>query len=157
MEKIATDTYSFADIRKGGFVYVDKTAILKILADGSLGKQFFVARPRRFGKSLAVSTLQCLFEGRRELFKGLAIEPEWNWAETYPVLKLDMGSCQGDTVAAIEEKGSLMLRKESSRLGVPLYNGSASSQFDMLITDLAQKHGGKMVLLVDEYDKPLSC
>ena len=49
MEKIATDTYSFADIRKGGFAYVDKTAILKILADGSLGKQFFVARPRRFG------------------------------------------------------------------------------------------------------------
>ena len=75
MERIATDTYSFADIRKSGFVYVDKTGILKILADGSLGKQFFVARPRRFGKSLAVSTFQCLFEGRRELFKGLAIEP----------------------------------------------------------------------------------
>ena len=155
MEKIATDIYSFADIREGGFVYVDKTAILKTLADGSIGKQFFIARPRRFGKSLAVSTLQCLFEGRRELFKGLAIEPEWDWSKTYPVLKLDMGSCQGDTVAAIEEKVSLMLRKESSRLGVPLYNGSASSQFDMLITDLAQKHGGKMVLLVDEYDKPI--
>ena len=58
MEKIATDTYSFADIRNGGFVYVDKTAILKTLADGSLGKQFFIARPRRFGKSLAISTLQ---------------------------------------------------------------------------------------------------
>ena len=53
MEKIATDTYSFSDVRKGGFVYVDKTAILKTLADGSIGKQFFVARPRRFGKSLA--------------------------------------------------------------------------------------------------------
>ena len=49
MEKIATDTYSFADIRKGGFVYVDKTAILKILADGSIGRQLFIARPRRFG------------------------------------------------------------------------------------------------------------
>ena len=94
MEKIATDTYSFSDIRKGGFVYVDKTAILKTLADGSLGKQFFIARPRRFGKSLAISTLQCLFEGRRELFKGLAIEPSWGWSKTYPVLKLDMDSCQ---------------------------------------------------------------
>ena len=78
MEKIATDTYSFSDIREGGFVYVDKTAVLKTLADGSLGKQFFVARPRRFGTSLAISTLQCLFEGRRGLFKGLAIEPEWD-------------------------------------------------------------------------------
>ena len=58
MEKIATDTYSFADLRNGGFVYVDKTAILKTLADESIGKQFFVARPRRFGKSLAISTLE---------------------------------------------------------------------------------------------------
>ena len=94
MERIATDTYSFERIREGGFVYVDKTAILKTLADGSLGTQFFVARPRRFGKSLAISTLQCIFEGRRELFKGLAIEPSWGWSKTYPVLKLDMDSCQ---------------------------------------------------------------
>ena len=65
MEKIATDTYSFERIREGGFVYVDKTAILKTLADGSLGTQFFVARPWRFGKSLAISTLQCIFEVRR--------------------------------------------------------------------------------------------
>ena len=155
MEKIATDTYSFSDIRNGGFVYVDKTAILKLLADGSLGKQFFVARPRRFGKSLAISTLQCLFEGRRELFKGLAIESEWDWSKTYPVLKLDMGSCQGDTLEAIEEKVSVLFQKESARLGIPLRSGSVSSQFDLLISDLAQKHGGKIVLLVDEYDKPL--
>ncbi len=155
MEKIATDTYSFSDIREGGFVYVDKTAILKTLADGSLGKQFFVARPRRFGKSLAVSTLQCLFEGRRELFKGLAIEPVWDWSKTYPVLKLDMGSCQGDTVEAIEEKVGVLFQKESFRLGVPLRSGSVSAQFDLLMSDLANKHGGKIVLLVDEYDKPL--
>ena len=155
MEKIATDTYSFERIREGGFVYVDKTAILKTLADGSLGTQFFVARPRRFGKSLAISTFQCLFEGRRGLFKGLAIEPGWDWSKTYPVLKLDMGSCQGDSVEEIEERIGVMFRKESARLGVPLYEGSVSAQFDMLINDLAQKHGGKMVLLVDEYDKPL--
>ena len=67
MEKAATDIYTFENLRKGGYTYVDKTAILKTLADGSLGKQFFVARPRRFGKSLAISTLQCLFEGRRSI------------------------------------------------------------------------------------------
>jgi len=70
MERIATDTYSFEDIRQGGFVYVDKTAILKPLADGLHGKQFFIARPRRFGKSLAVSTLQSLFERRRDQGSG---------------------------------------------------------------------------------------
>ena len=155
MEKIATDTFSFERIRQNGFVYVDKTAILKTLADGSLGSQFFVARPRRFGKSLAISTLQCLFEGRRDLFKGLAIESEWDWSKTYPVLKLDMGSCQGDTVEDIEARLGVLFQKESARLGVPLRAGSVSAQFDFLIYDLAQKNGGKMVLLVDEYDKPL--
>ena len=156
MEKIATDTYSFTDIRQGGFVYVDKTAILKQLADGSLGKQFFVARPRRFGKSLAISTLQCLFEGRRELFKGLAIEPDWDWTKTYPVLKLDMGSCQASSVAELWKKIDTLLESESRRLGVPLHGLDVSARFRFMIEDLsATNPEKKMVLLVDEYDKPL--
>ena len=156
MEKITTDTYSFVDIRKGGFVYVDKTATLKILADGSLGKQFFVARPRRFGKSLAISTLQCLFEGRRELFKGLAIEPVWDWSKTYPVLKLDMGSCQAASVADLWRKIGTLLESESRRLKMPLHGEDASARFRFMIEDLAAANpDGKMVLLVDEYDKPL--
>ena len=80
MEKAATDIYTFGNLRKGGYSYVDKTAILKKLADDSRGRQFFIARPRRFGKSLAVSTLKSLFEGKRELFEGLAIEPVWDWS-----------------------------------------------------------------------------
>ena len=156
MEKIATDTYSFADIRRGGFVYVDKTAILKTLADGSLGKQFFVARPRRFGKSLAVSTLQCLFEGRRDLFKGLAIEPDWDWSKTYPVLKLDMGSCQAASAADLWRKIDTLLESESRRLKTPLHGVDASARFRFMIEDLAAASPeNKMVLLVDEYDKPL--
>ena len=169
MEKIATDTYSFEDVREGGFVYVDKTATLKTLADGSLGKQFFVARPRRFGKSLAVSTLQCLFEGRRDLFRGLAIESDWDWNKAWPVLKLDMGSCQGETLAEVKERISLMLLKESERLKVPLRGGDdISNQFNLLLTDIANRNvgidgkldpasgkDGRVVLLVDEYDKPL--
>ena len=168
MEKIATDTYSFERIRNGGFVYVDKTAILKILADGSIGTQFFVARPRRFGKSLAISTLQCLFEGRRELFQGLAIEPEWDWSKTYPVLKLDMGSCQAASVAELWTKIGTMLRAESERLGVPLRKDEpVCGQFRFLMSDMiaaADRQAkaknqeatvDKMVLLVDEYDKPL--
>ena len=168
MERIATDTYSFERIREGGFVYVDKTAILKTLADGSLGTQFFVARPRRFGKSLAISTLQCLFEGRRELFKGLAIEPSWDWSKTYPVLKLDMGSCQAASVKDLWRKIDTMLKAESERLGVPLRTDEPSSgKFRFLMSDMIaaadkkakekepQSCVDKMVLLVDEYDKPL--
>ena len=157
MERIATDTYSFERIREGGFVYVDKTAILKTLADGSLGTQFFIARPRRFGKSLAVSTLQCLFEGRRDLFRGLAIEPDWDWSKTYPVLKLDMSTCAADD--AQELKGLLrsMLRREAVRLGLPRPEGATPGDaFLQFCTDLAANtKGGKFVLLVDEYDKPL--
>jgi hypothetical protein len=156
MERIATDTYSFERIREGGFVYVDKTAILKTLADGSLGKQFFVARPRRFGKSLAISTLQCLFEGRRELFKGLAIEPSWDWSKTYPVLKLDMGSCQAASVKDLWRKIDTMLKAESERLKTHLHGEDASARFRFMIEDLAASNPDrKMVLLVDEYDKPL--
>ena len=102
MEKAATDIYTFENLRKGGYSYVDKTAILKDLADDSRGRQFFIARPRRFGKSLAVSTLKCLFEGRRDLFKGLAIEPEWDWSRNWPVIHLDMGSAQTATVPELE-------------------------------------------------------
>ena len=157
MEKIATDTYSFEDVRQGGFVYVDKTAILKRLADGSIGKQFFVARPRRFGKSLAVSTLQCLFEGRRDLFRGLAIEPGWDWSKTYPVIKLDMGACQAATVAEFREYVSSVLRFEADRLGVAFTESTLPSiSFRGLIENAAKMSPeGRCVLLVDEYDKPL--
>ena len=157
MEKIATDTYSFERVREGGFVYVDKTAILKTLADGSIGTQFFIARPRRFGKSLAVSTLQCLFEGRRDLFRGLAIEPGWDWSKTYPVIKLDMGACQAATVAEFREYVSSVLRFEADRLGVAFTESTLPSiSFRGLIENAAKMSPeGRCVLLVDEYDKPL--
>ena len=81
MERIATDIYTFSKLRNEGFTYVDKTDELYAMASGEAGKQFFISRPRRFGKSLAVSTLRCLFEGKHELFRGLAIEPEWDWSK----------------------------------------------------------------------------
>ena len=87
MEKVATDIYSFRKLRENGFAYVDKTALLLPLCDLSIGTQFFIARPRRFGKSLLVSTLHCLFEGRRELFHGLAIEPKWESRGDRPLIE----------------------------------------------------------------------
>ncbi|MDO5318790.1 MAG: AAA family ATPase [bacterium] len=157
MEKAATDIYSFRKLRENGFTYVDKTAILLPLCDMSIGSQFFMARPRRFGKSLLVSTLHCLFEGRRELFKGLAIEPKWDWSKSWPVIHLDMGSCQADTVERLWGKIRDCLVSESERLGIPLrQDTSVSGQFNFLLQDLAAKSkDGQVVLLVDEYDKPL--
>ncbi|MBP5543520.1 MAG: AAA family ATPase [Kiritimatiellae bacterium] len=91
MKPISTSTYTFSKLIGGGYVYVDKTALIHALAKEE-SPQYFIARPRRFGKSLLISTLQCLFEGRRELFRGLAIDAlPWDWTPI-PVLHLDMGS-----------------------------------------------------------------
>ena len=103
MEKVATDIYTFSRLREDGFTCVDKTEALYAMASGEAGAQFFIARPRRFGKSLAVSTLKSLFLGQRELFKGLAIESKWDWSKKWPVLHLDMGTMQYDTVEDLEK------------------------------------------------------
>ena len=158
MEKAATDIYTFHELRVKGYTYVDKTGLLLPLVDDSIGKQFFIARPRRFGKSLTVSTLHALFEGKRELFKGLAIEPKWDWSKAWTVLHLDMGSCQSDTVEGLKGKMRTMLLKEAERLGVRLRDADPSNAFSLMIDDLAAKSpskDGQVVLLVDEYDKPL--
>ena len=158
MEKVATDIYTFKELRENGFTYVDKTAKMLPLCDLSIGKQFFLARPRRFGKSLLISTLHCLFEGRRELFHGLAIEPKWDWSKAWTVLHLDMGSCQSDTVEGLKGKMRTMLLREATRLGVELRDSDPTNAFSLMIDDLAEKSpskDGQIVLLVDEYDKPL--
>ena len=157
MEKLAIDIYTFSELVKNGFTYIDKTDRLWPLVNLSVGKQFFIARPRRFGKSLTVSVLQALFEGRRDLFKGLFIEPRWDWSKTWPVLRLDLGSVQPDRAEELKGQFTTILESEASRNGVALRPGeTASDTFRNLIEDLAAKApDGQVVLLVDEYDKPL--
>ena len=176
MEKAATDIYTFENLRKGGFTYVDKTAILKELADLSRGKQFFIARPRRFGKSLAVSTLKCLFEGKRDLFECLAIEPTWDWSRKWPVIHLDMGSAQTKTVPELKRFWRDMIKDEAKRNGVAfrddenpaivlknlindLYDRALEEQRKVTVEHGSDandsKVGDQVVILIDEYDKPL--
>ena len=157
MEKIATDIYTFAELRKKGFTYVDKTDALYVMASGDVGKQFFIARPRRFGKSLAVSTLKSLFQGEHEWFAGLAIEPKWDWSKKWPVLHLDMGSMQAPNAAEFRTLLCEHLRRRAIELGVGELTGDIPSVlFTNLIDALASKSpDGQMVLLIDEYDKPL--
>ena len=157
MEKIATDIYTFARLRDEGFTYVDKTETLHAMASGESGAQYFIARPRRFGKSLAVSTLKSLFLGERELFQGLAIEPKWDWSKRWPVLHLDMGSMQAKSVDEFNELLVGFLRRRARELGVgELADTIPSILFANLIDALAaQSPDGRMVLLIDEYDKPI--
>ena len=155
LQPITTSTYSFPDVIGNGFVYVDKTAIVReLLRDGK--NQYFCARPRRFGKSLLISTLQCLFEGRRELFRGLAIDrSDYDW-KTYPVIRLDMGTMLYPEVSELKRAVSGYLREEALRLGLtPCPGEDPIEQFRVLIRDAAKTNGGKCVVLVDEYDKPL--
>ena len=157
MEKIATDIYTFAELRNEGFTYVDKTGALYAMASGESRKQFFLARPRRFGKSLAVSTFKSLFEGRRDLFQGLAIEPKWDWSKKWPVLHLDMGSMQARSVDEFNALLVSHLQRRALEMGVAgLKDTLPSILFTNLIDALAAKSpDGRMVLLVDDYDKPL--
>ena len=157
MEKLATDIYTFKNLIGDGFTYIDKTDRLWPLVNLSIGRQFFIARPRRFGKSLTVSVLQALFEGRRELFRGLFIEPLWDWSRKWPVLRLDLGSVQPDRAEQLEGLFTNLLDSEARRNGVPLRRGeTAPITFRNLVNDLAATSpDGQVVLLVDEYDKPL--
>ena len=157
MEKVATDIFSFPRLREDGFTYVDKTDILWTMASGEVGAQFFIARPRRFGKSLAVSTLKALFEGRRELFKGLAIEPKWDWAKKWPVLLLDMGTLQYDTVDELTIALKSYFRSQAASFGLSINESDTlPSIFRDLIHALSAMSADKRcVVLIDEYDKPL--
>ena len=157
MEKVATDIYTFARLREEGFTYVDKTGILHEMASGEWGAQFFIARPRRFGKSLAVSTLKSLFEGRRDFFQGLAIEPKWDWSKKWPVLHLDMGTMQYDTVENLDRAMKDYFRVQAKALGIEVDSGRLIPEIfrDMIRTLAAKSSDGRCVVLIDEYDKPL--
>lgn len=159
LERIATNTYDFEMIRTMNLAYVDKTSLIYPIANGSMGNQFFLSRPRRFGKSLLVSTLQKLFEGRRDLFDGLAIGTlPWDWSRAYPVVRLDLSACAGATTEEVVERVLVALRFEAERLGVPLRGGNdAIVAFQSLVEDVAATGpDNQMVLLIDEYDKPLA-
>ena len=157
MEKITTDISSFENLRNGGYVYVDKTGLLWRLAADREGRQFFISRPRRFGKSLMLSTLKCLFEGRRELFRGLKIEKKrWDWKKTYPVVMLNMADAVAPTVEKLRENLSDMVDGLASGFGLGSVRkvSEPGKYLGNFFGELARAQG-QFVVLVDEYDVPL--
>ncbi|MBD5207370.1 MAG: ATP-binding protein [Bacteroidales bacterium] len=147
---------SFKMLRKGGFLYVDKTMYIDKIVNGS--KYYFLGRPRRFGKSLFLSTLQAFFEGKRELFKGLyADSMDWDW-EPYPVIYLDLNPQRYQDDADFSDLDITVdetLKIHEERLGITSPNENLSARFSFLIRKLSEAMGKGVVILVDEYDKPL--
>ena len=143
----------FEKIIEGGYVYLDKTNLVYDLAHN--GNIYFLCRPRRFGKSLLVSTLKCYFEGKKELFKGLAIdklEKEW---KQYPVFHIDFNGIDF-TEAGILDKVLEEFVACSERLyGRDELALTLGSRFKAVLRNAHQQTGNRAVVLIDEYDKPL--
>ena len=144
---------NFEKIRRDGYCYIDKTALIYQLV--KTGSYYFLSRPRRFGKSLLVSTLEAYFQGKRELFEGLAIEGlEKEWKQ-YPILHLDLNAEKYDTLEALDAKLELALTEWESLYGSNPYEKSLATRFEGTIKRAAAKTGERAVILIDEYDKPM--
>ncbi len=144
---------SFDDLIMGGFLYVDKTHHLFELIKKTKGA-YFLSRPRRFGKSLTVSTLDAIFSGKRELFTDLTIgSQDYDW-KPYPVLRFDLSKHQPKDAQALNEILVRSLRFMALQWNLRLPEGTCTELFDYLLTMLDKTHG-KVVVLIDEYDKPI--
>jgi PAS domain-containing protein len=134
---------------------VDKTGLAIDLIDA--GKAYFLSRPRRFGKSLLVDTFKELFEGNRALFEGLAAEHRWDWSRRYPVIRISFGGGRMRDRDELEQRIGEMLDEHGERLGVTLPEGvrTLTGRFAALLRQTHARHGEPVVVVVDEYDKPI--
>ena len=153
MKAITSSVYSFEKLRKAGYLYVDKTEFIWKLINPA-GESYLLSRPRRFGKSLTLSTLKAVFEGKKELFQGLAIyDKPYDWKK-YPVIHLDMNGRDFSTLEKMEERFQQMLLEQASINNVALQVSSSDTMFHSLIKTLYDRDGD-VVILLDEYDKPV--
>ena len=144
---------NFEKVILGGYEYVDKTALIYELFN--TGSYYFLSRPRRFGKSLLLSTLEAYAQGKKELFKGLALEKlERDWT-VYPVLHMDLNTEKYDTKASLENKLELTLKQWEGEYGYNQDEYSVATRFEGVIRRACEQTGRRVVILIDEYDKPM--
>lgn len=143
----------FEDLRKRDCIYVDKTDLIyKLITEG---KPYFLSRPRRFGKSLLLSTLEAYFLGKKELFKGLAIEKlEKKWEE-YPVLKISFGADNYPDLVSLKSAINLQLSKYEKAYNIEVTDERSAPRLNNIISTVYQQTGKQVVILIDEYDKPI--
>ena len=151
MKNLPIGIQTLTQIREKNCMYVDKTPLVYQMV--SEGKYYFLSRPRRFGKSLLVSTLKELFEGNKTVFEGLWIENQWDWTKIHPVLHFSFDKMgYGETGLLPQLKSEI--NDLANSFGISLEKSDIKGQFSELLQKLFKKHG-KVVLLVDEYDKPI--
>ncbi|MDD5776572.1 MAG: AAA family ATPase, partial [Treponema sp.] len=143
----------FEDLRTRGCIYVDKTDLIYKLA--TEGKPYFLSRPRRFGKSLLLSTMEAYFLGKKELFKGLAIETlEKEWIE-YPVLKISFGVNSYENNERLKSRLDSIVSENEARYNIEKQSDDPAERFANIIREVSKKFNQKLVILIDEYDKPI--
>ena len=151
--KLPIGIQTFEKLREENYLYVDKTAMLYQIACNST--PYFLSRPRRFGKSLLLSTFEAYFQGRKDLFRGLAIEKlETEWTQ-YPVFHLDLNAEKYDSKEALERMLSRNLSLWEESWGADAAEDSISSRFAGVLRRACEQTGKQVVVLIDEYDKPL--
>jgi len=154
LQKLPIGIQNFESLRKDGYRYIDKTAIVYKLVQ--YGRYYFLSRPRRFGKSLLLSTIKAYFEGKRELFKGLAIDSmedvEW---QARPVLYLDLNTEKYDKPEKLDDVLNDFLKKQEALYGSEESERSLGLRFQGIIRRACEKTGHRVAILVDEYDKPM--
>ena len=154
LKKLPIGIQTFSKIREDNFVYVDKTDIAYNLIEKY--QYVFLSRPRRFGKSLFVDTLRNIFECNKELFSGLAIEPKWNWDRKHPVIHITFSDGTYRNLDEFTDKLEQNIDLNSERLGVKCrYDSRDIRSLGDLIQKTYEKYNQKVVILVDEYDKPI--
>jgi hypothetical protein len=154
MKKLPLGTQSFEVLRSTDCLYVDKTAdIYRMIQEGRI---YFLSRPRRFGKSLLVSTLEAVFKGKKELFEGLYIYDHWDWSQQYPVIRIDWTLISHSTPEEMKPSACLYLSEIAESQGIMLQGKTAPDCLRELILRLHEQTGKKVVVLIDEYDKPIT-
>lgn len=144
---------SFAELRKGGYVYVDKTPYIHRLF--SEGKYYFLSRPRRFGKSLLLSTIEAYYRGRRDLFEGLALNLLTDDWEPHPILHIDLNTSEYSAYEHVVNILDHYLSRWESEWNLAKNSNELSLRFSDVIRSIHEKSGKKVVILIDEYDKPM--
>ena len=152
-KKLPIGIQTFSEIRSEGYYYADKTAFCLKLAEQ--GKYYFLSRPRRFGKSLLIDTLGELFSGNQALFTGLYVEDKWDWSINYPVIRISFGGGIIESRCDLTNKIQEQLRINQEQLHIACQDESTSVCFAELIRFTHEKTGQRVVILVDEYDKPI--
>ena len=153
MKKLPIGIQTLSKIIEGNFVYVDKTPIAYDLIQGS--GYYFLSRPRRFGKSLFLDTLKEIFEGNKALFKGLYIYDKWDWDDKYPVLRVSLGAGVMKDIDGLNTRLKWILEDAERDVDIKCQSESAVKCFKELIIKSYEKYNKKVVILIDEYDKPI--